>query len=543
MHIDFNPSSDLRASSPMYCWFGVQYCIPQWISISWEAIGASTTCPSSKEQPRSPPPGRNVAASSRRGTAALRSWAGSMDSSSIARLPPKLSTSEIPASGMYAFCFTLTSWSLTNIREYIWAKETLANCSFLARNHEWASSNQQEAITISRRHVLTPQSSTSPQTHPPLASSAVLRTDRRWWPFTDAGAAAAAAAGEHRAETGITNVKFDNCIGSSSRPLVMSPAVSGDRRLPFRWRHGGSGRDVISYQGPGSSSKITARSSSDPIVIDDGQQVEVPYVRAHLYAAFFTHCALGSPRSVISDSALYARSIISAAEFEARRRTNKGLRRSSWRGVPQAAAVAGGGPARCHAGPTAQLVPFLGFGQEEKDSVVVVFHGHKLRVLDLSLAVATRRCSFHAAAAAARKDKTKQRQQRRRWRRSWAEYFGSDHVDQGIGVRSFKYFGPARPSKTCTLRHAINIVNLTSYLSQYIDIYHMWMSWLVIVSRKTTAASLYIFGPYICKHGHICSFVTASLGNKTPARLHNNFNRYVRSGSCYYAFAWVFESA
>jgi hypothetical protein len=38
-----------------------------------------------------------------------------------------------------------------------------------------------------------------------------------------------------------------------------------------------------------------------------------------------------------------------------------------------------------------------------------------LRVLDLSLAVATRHCSFHAAAAAAAtEDKTKQRQQRRR---------------------------------------------------------------------------------------------------------------------------------
>lgn len=146
------------------------------------------------------------------------------------------------------------------------------NSSF--RNHEWASSNQQEAITISRNHVTPP--STSPQTHThSLASSAALRSDRRWWPFTDAGAVAVGAAGEHRAETG-TNVKFDSCIGSSSRPLplAMSPAaVSGDRRLPFRWRHGGSGRDAVGYPGPGSSSKITTR-SSDPVVIDDGQQLE-----------------------------------------------------------------------------------------------------------------------------------------------------------------------------------------------------------------------------------------------------------------------------
>ncbi|CAD6251286.1 unnamed protein product [Miscanthus lutarioriparius] len=143
----------------------------------------------------------------------------------------------------------------------------LRNSSF--RNHEWASSNQQEATTISRNHVMAP--STSPQTHP-LASSAALRSDRWWWPFTDAGAAAVAAV-EHRAETG-ANVKFDSCIGSSSRPLplVMSPTVSGDRRLPFRWRHGGSGRDVVVGY-PGSSSKITTR-SSDLVVIDDGQHLE-----------------------------------------------------------------------------------------------------------------------------------------------------------------------------------------------------------------------------------------------------------------------------
>jgi len=147
------------------------------------------------------------------------------------------------------------------------------NSSF--RKHEWASSNQQEAITMSRKHVTPP--STSPQTHP-LASPVALRSDRRWWPFTDAGAAAAAAAAvaadEHREETG-TNVKFDSCIGSSSRPLplAMSPAaVSGDHRLPFRWRHGGSGRDFV-FGYPGSSSNITTR-SSDPVVIDDGQPLE-----------------------------------------------------------------------------------------------------------------------------------------------------------------------------------------------------------------------------------------------------------------------------
>ncbi|CAD6247450.1 unnamed protein product [Miscanthus lutarioriparius] len=144
------------------------------------------------------------------------------------------------------------------------------NSSF--RNHEWASSNQQEAITVSRNHVTPP--STSPQTHP-LASSAALRSDRRWWPFTDAGAAAVAA-GEHRAEIG-TNGKFESCIGSSSRPLplAMSPTVSGDRRLPFRWRHGGSGsgRDVVVGYPGSSGSKITTR-SSDPVVIDDGLQLE-----------------------------------------------------------------------------------------------------------------------------------------------------------------------------------------------------------------------------------------------------------------------------
>ncbi|XP_020394079.1 uncharacterized protein [Zea mays] len=147
------------------------------------------------------------------------------------------------------------------------------NSSF--RNHEWpwaASSNQQEAMTISRKHVVMPPS-TSPQTHASLASSAALRSDRRWWPFTEAGAAV--AAGEHRAGTGVTSVKFDNCVGSSSRPLPlpMSPAVCGDRRLPFRWRHGGSSRDVVVGY-PGSSSMVAKRSSSDPVVIDDGHQLE-----------------------------------------------------------------------------------------------------------------------------------------------------------------------------------------------------------------------------------------------------------------------------
>lgn len=140
--------------------------------------------------------------------------------------------------------------------------------------------------------------------------------------------------------------------------------------------------------------------------------------------------------------------------------------------MPQAAAIVAGGGPRCDdddVGPTAQLVPYHGVGQEEKDQRVLLHGRHQLRVLDLPLAVATRRrpCSFHAAAAG--KDETKQRRQRRRRRRSWAEYFGSDHVDQGIGVRSFKYFGPPRPSKTCTLRHAIRIVNLTPLsLSRYI---------------------------------------------------------------------------
>ncbi|XP_062218716.1 uncharacterized protein LOC133918717 [Phragmites australis] len=137
------------------------------------------------------------------------------------------------------------------------------------RHHEWAL-NQCE-VMISRKDVKPP--STGPQQHP-LASSAAMRSERRWWPFTDEGAAV--AAGEHRVETGGRDVNFGNSIGSSSRPLpwAMSPVVSGDRRLPFRWRPG-SGSSVVSH--PTSNRAIITR-LSDPVGIDvvalDAQQLE-----------------------------------------------------------------------------------------------------------------------------------------------------------------------------------------------------------------------------------------------------------------------------
>lgn len=133
------------------------------------------------------------------------------------------------------------------------------------RNHDWASNQRQ--LTISMKDA-TPL--TGPQPHP-LASSAALRTERRWWPFTDAGAPV--AVGEHRVETG-WDVNFRNSIGSSSRPAwAMSPAVSSDHRLPFRWRPGG-GSNVGVH--PSSSSLVTTR-SSDPVVIEealDAQQLD-----------------------------------------------------------------------------------------------------------------------------------------------------------------------------------------------------------------------------------------------------------------------------
>ncbi|RLN07265.1 uncharacterized protein C2845_PM11G19660 [Panicum miliaceum] len=141
-----------------------------------------------------------------------------------------------------------------------------------SRNHDWESS-QREAI-VSRKDV-TPPSTAPHQTHThPLAASAALRSDRRWWPFTDAGAAA--ATGERRVETG-REVDFANSIGSSSRRShLWAISVPGDRRLPFRWRPGGSdGRDAVGGY-PTNSAKITTR-SSDPVVIDealDAQQLE-----------------------------------------------------------------------------------------------------------------------------------------------------------------------------------------------------------------------------------------------------------------------------
>ncbi|PAN04931.1 hypothetical protein PAHAL_1G102700 [Panicum hallii] len=138
-----------------------------------------------------------------------------------------------------------------------------------SRNPDWASS-QREAV-ISRKDV-TPPSTAPHQTHP-LAAPAALRSERRWWPFTDVGAAA--ATGERRVETG-REVGFANSIGSSSRrPHLWAMSVSGDPRLPFRWRPGGSsGRDPVGY--PSNSAKITTR-ASDPVVIDealDAQQLE-----------------------------------------------------------------------------------------------------------------------------------------------------------------------------------------------------------------------------------------------------------------------------
>ena len=144
------------------------------------------------------------------------------------------------------------------------------------------------------------------------------------------------------------------------------------------------------------------------------------------------------------------RAIISEAEA---RRANKGFCHAGLRGVPQAVA-AGGGPRRRGCGPSAQPVPHHGDGcQEEEDHRTKRAGDHgRQRALHLTVTVPARR-SFHAEAAAT-KDKGKQRQHRQRGSRSWAEYFGSDHVDQGTGVRSFKYFVP-RPSKSCTLNHAI----------------------------------------------------------------------------------------
>ncbi|CAN6272075.1 unnamed protein product [Urochloa humidicola] len=141
-----------------------------------------------------------------------------------------------------------------------------------SRNHEWASS-QREAI-ISRKDVTPPSTASQQiQTHP-LAASMAMRGERRWWPFTDAGASAAAT-GERRVETG-READLASSIGSSiSRPHhLWGMAMSGDPRLPFRWRPGGSVRYGAGY--PGNSAKITTR-SSDPVVIDealDAQQLE-----------------------------------------------------------------------------------------------------------------------------------------------------------------------------------------------------------------------------------------------------------------------------
>ncbi|CAN6278096.1 unnamed protein product [Urochloa humidicola] len=140
-----------------------------------------------------------------------------------------------------------------------------------SRNHEWAPS-QRDAAIISRKDVTPPSTASHQiQTQHPLAASMAMRGERRWWPFTDAGAAA--ATGERRVETG-RETDLANSIGSSSQPHLWAMAMSGDPRLPFRWRPGGSGRDGAGY--PVNSAKITTR-SSDPVVIDealDAQQHE-----------------------------------------------------------------------------------------------------------------------------------------------------------------------------------------------------------------------------------------------------------------------------
>ncbi|CAN6231009.1 unnamed protein product [Urochloa humidicola] len=140
-----------------------------------------------------------------------------------------------------------------------------------SRNHEWASS-QREAI-ISRKDVTPPATTASQQiqTHP-LAASMAMRGERRWWPFTDAGAAAATS--ERRLETAREANLANSIRSSSSRPYLWTMAMSDDPHLPFRWRAGASGRDGAGY--PGNSTKITTR-SSDPVVIDealDAQQLE-----------------------------------------------------------------------------------------------------------------------------------------------------------------------------------------------------------------------------------------------------------------------------
>ncbi|KAL6629405.1 hypothetical protein ACP70R_029170 [Stipagrostis hirtigluma subsp. patula] len=138
------------------------------------------------------------------------------------------------------------------------------NSSFRT-SHEWALKLNQREVT--RKDVVKPSS-----TGPLQFASPTAREERRWWPFTDA--AGAVAAGEHRVEGG-RDVNFGYSIGSSSRPLPWPTSpMSGDHRLPFRWRPG-SGSNAVGRSG--SSTMITAR-SSDPVVIDEGalesQQLE-----------------------------------------------------------------------------------------------------------------------------------------------------------------------------------------------------------------------------------------------------------------------------
>jgi hypothetical protein len=120
------------------------------------------------------------------------------------------------------------------------------------------------------RKVFKPPSTSGPQPNLLASSSSTLRSERRWWPFTDAGAAVVAAAGEQtRVDTG-RDVNSGNSIGSSSpRPLPWEV-------LPFRLRPGSGDRNVVGH----ASNTAMIKRPSDPVVIyeapaDDAQQLEV----------------------------------------------------------------------------------------------------------------------------------------------------------------------------------------------------------------------------------------------------------------------------
>jgi hypothetical protein len=141
------------------------------------------------------------------------------------------------------------------------------------RHHEWAL-NQREEMTT-RKDVFKPPSTSGPQPHPFASSPALIRSERRWWPFTDVGAAVVGGGGEHtgRVDTRM-DVNFSDCVGSSSRP-PLSWDVSGDRHLPFRLRPGSGGGNFVGY----ASNTVMIKRPPDPVVIeeapDDTQRLEV----------------------------------------------------------------------------------------------------------------------------------------------------------------------------------------------------------------------------------------------------------------------------